>query len=499
MRGDQHGDNKSHDQPGHCAHSPQGPGITEQDSDKSANRNASHDRHDHNEIRCAPDMTLLFGVGSGHRNRLGPRRGGNIVKKLGLVRHQSMSRGTMHKPQGPTGSDAGATLDGMSAEPVGSSQRLRNVLSRLGSGGVLEAIIALSIFVFAEVNYGPPGLTWVQFLADAFLAFFAGASGRWPVIGGIGAGLGLTVVAFSHGYSLSLAIFCMFVPVVSTGAHGLGRLRDILSIWYLATILTATTTTAPTAGEAIQSALIFGALMAGAWATGRTIGRLREERGAERQRQVDALRAQRRTIARDLHDTVAYSTTTMIMRAEQIKLSVTDDELRDDLDFIINTGRRSVRELRGMLEALRRNDPSFDISNNDGASPWRIVELDDVLETQRAELAAHGLTLAVTRDVDLHDLPGSVREAVAKLVVEATSNMVKHAAPGPCQVLLDRHDNTLEVVFTNRLRRTTKKGSESGLGLLGATERVEALGGTLEATRASDTWILSAQLPLGGE
>lgn len=388
----------------------------------------------------------------------------------------------------------------MPVEPHEPSRRLPTVVSRLGSGGVVEAAVALLIFVFSEINYGPPALTWPQFLADAFLAFFAGASGRWPLIGGVGAGLGLTAIGFVHGYDLSLVTFCMFIPVISAGAHGHGRLRDTLALWYLATIVVAVTTTAPGVSEAIQSALIFSGLMVGAWATGRTIGRLRLERRADRQRQVDALRAQRRTIARDLHDTVAYSTTTMIMRAEQIKLRSDDEQLQQDLEFIITTGRRSLRELRGMLEALRRSDPSFDLTTENAGSSWRLVELEDVLEAQRAELAAHGLTLALTRDVDLTDLPGSVREAVAKLVVEATSNMVKHAAPGPCRILMDRQDGTLEVVFTNRIRGAQGgKSADAGLGLLGATERVEALGGTLEATRASDTWVLSAQLPLGGE
>ena len=38
--------------------------------------------------------------------------------------------------------------------------------------------------------------------------------------------------------------------------------------------------------------------------------------------------------------------------------------------------------------------------------------------------------------------------------------------------------------------------SAGGLGIIGALERVEALGGELEATAASGTWILRAQLPV---
>ncbi|MFV0451951.1 MAG: sensor histidine kinase [Propioniciclava sp.] len=369
-------------------------------------------------------------------------------------------------------------------------------LRRLGRGGVLEATVALLIFLFSEINYGPPPITWPQYIADAALALFTGASGRWPRIGGIGGGIALMLVGVLHGDTLSLVIFCTFIPVVSTGAHGYARLRDSLTVWYTAVLMLIAAATSSDATEAVQSGLVLLALMCGTWATGRTIGRLREESSTHSERQVEALRAQRRTIARDLHDTVAYATTTMIMRAEQIKLRSRDAELNADLEFIITTGRRSVRDLRGMLEALRRNDPSFDLAAD---TPWRIVEIEDVLENQRAELAAHGLTLAVTRDTNLDDLPGSVRETAAKLVVEATSNMVKHAAPGPCRVLIDLDGDNLELVFTNKMRLGQRGKPNNGLGLLGAAERIEALGGVLEATQASDTWILSAQLPLGGE
>ena len=104
----------------------------------------------------------------------------------------------------------------------------------------------------------------------------------------------------------------------------------------------------------------------------------------------------------------------------------------------------------------------------------------------------------MTSDADLDSLPSSVRETLAKLVVEATSNMVKHAGKGPCRLIIEVQDDTLEAVFTNRLRAGHRQdGGRPGLGLVGAAERVRAIGGELEATAASGTWILRAQLPIG--
>lgn len=375
-------------------------------------------------------------------------------------------------------------------------RRLPEWANRLGSGGVGEALAAAALFLFSEVFFGGT-LTTGQLLVDLALALSAGASGRWALAGGIGVGLSLSAMAFVHDGGIPLVMMCMFIPVVSAGVRGLTRLRDLFALWYVATTVLLASMMSATAEEAFQSTLIMGALMFAGWGVSRTVLRLRREGQRLRDLRLDSLKAQRRSIARDLHDTVAYATTTMIMRAEEIKLRTADDPaLVSDLDFIISTGRRSVRDLRGMLEALRRNDPSFDV--DPVASAWRVVSVPDVLESRTRELAEYGLTLQTVVDADLDALPGSVRETLAKLVVEATSNMVKHASPGPCQVLIEARDDTLEVVFTNRAT-TPQPPAPEGLGLLGATERVEALGGELEATHASSTWIVRAQLPIGGQ
>ncbi|NLE17262.1 MAG: hypothetical protein GX632_01815, partial [Propioniciclava sp.] len=273
-------------------------------------------------------------------------------------------------------------------------------------------------------------------------------------------------------------------------------LRDIAAPLYFALAIVKTMPLNDTLSDQLQTVIIWAVLVGLAWGTGRTIHRLRREGQEQAELRTAALRSQRRSIARDLHDTVSYATTTMIMRAEQIKLRAGDDpQLTEDLDFIIATGRRSVRDLRGMMETLRRNDPELDLEQN---TPWRLLTVTDVIAERRAELAAHGLTLQVTSDADLDSLPSSVRETLAKLVVEATSNMVKHAGKGPCRLIIEVQDDTLEAVFTNRLRAGHRQdGGRPGLGLVGAAERVRAIGGELEATAASGTWILRAQLPIG--
>ncbi|MBB1494808.1 hypothetical protein J4N02_15550 [Propioniciclava sp. MC1595] len=376
------------------------------------------------------------------------------------------------------------------------ARRFPRWVARLGRSGVPEAIVGLFAYMYNEAFPSIDGnRTLAEAIVDFLLCFFAALTGRWPRVGTLGVAATLIAQVLVSD-ELSVTVFAMFVPIVSNGAHGRTVLRDIAAPLYFALAIVKTMPLNDTLGDQLQTVIIWAVLVGLAWGTGRTIHRLRREGQEQAELRTAALRSQRRSIARDLHDTVSYATTTMIMRAEQIKLRVGDDpQLTEDLDFIIATGRRSVRDLRGMMETLRRNDPELDLEQN---TPWRLLTVTDVIAERQAELAAHGLTLQVTSDADLDSLPSSVRETLAKLVVEATSNMVKHAGKGPCRLIIEVQDDTLEAVFTNRLRAGHRQdGGRPGLGLVGAAERVRAIGGELEATAASGTWILRAQLPIG--
>lgn len=376
------------------------------------------------------------------------------------------------------------------------ARRFPRWVARLGRSGVPEAIVGLFAYMYNEAFPSIDGnRTLAEAIVDFLLCFFAALTGRWPRVGTLGVAATLIAQVLVSD-ELSVTVFAMFVPIVSNGAHGRTVLRDIAAPLYFALAIVKTMPLNDTLGDQLQTVIIWAVLVGLAWGTGRTIHRLRREGQEQAELRTAALRSQRRSIARDLHDTVSYATTTMIMRAEQIKLRAGDDpQLTEDLDFIIATGRRSVRDLRGMMETLRRNDPELDLEQN---TPWRLLTVTDVIAERQAELAAHGLTLQVTSDADLDSLPSSVRETLAKLVVEATSNMVKHAGKGPCRLIIEVQDDTLEAVFTNRLRAGHRQdGGRPGLGLVGAAERVRAIGGELEATAASGTWILRAQLPIG--
>lgn len=87
---------------------------------------------------------------------------------------------------------------------------------------------------------------------------------------------------------------------------------------------------------------------------------------------------------------------------------------------------------------------------------------------------------------------------MGKVVVEATSNILKHAVPGSSVTILVEQDaEQIEALFLNRVGAKRTKG-ERHLGLVGIGERLNTLGGELEHHKAGNTWVMNARLPLKG-
>ena len=430
----------------------------------------------------------------GQRCRARPYQSTNLAVDPPESEERAAVRDRQRAKLGPMTSTGGPHR---AARPVRRS-RVPRWVGQLGLAGVPEALAALTILVYNELfeHFPLPSAERLPEAAfvDIWWCLFAGITGRWPRLGTFGVGIGL-LASILLGLPVSVAMLALFIPIVSNAAHGRRSLQDATALGYWAGALAWTIPQTNSTPEVIQTIIIWTVFVGMAWLSGRTIQRLRREGEHQVALRGEALRSQRRSIARDLHDTVSYATATMIMRAEQIKLRSTDPELIRDLDFIIATGRRSVRDLRGMMETLRRNDPDLEPPVSE---PRQLLTPTEALRRQQAELAAHGLRLQISADDGLDGLPDSVREALARLIIEATSNMAKYAARGPCQFIVEADDNAVEAVFTNQIAAggLPRNATGLGVGLVGANERVKALGGELEASAVGSTWILRARLPL---
>ncbi|HET9946332.1 MAG TPA: sensor histidine kinase [Actinomycetes bacterium] len=197
---------------------------------------------------------------------------------------------------------------------------------------------------------------------------------------------------------------------------------------------------------------------------------------------------ERLRIARDLHDLLGHSLGGIAVQSSTGRLALDADRPEvawEALARIEEASRSSLVEVRAVLGALR-----------DAESPG-LESVDGLVRD------AGGADLAVRlhRSGDLGAVPAAAGEVAYRVVQEALTNARRHAAPCTVAVTLVGSADDLSVeVVDDGARSTTGGGAPAGgHGIPGMRERVEALGGTLEAGPADGAgWRVRAVLPTAG-
>jgi signal transduction histidine kinase len=203
---------------------------------------------------------------------------------------------------------------------------------------------------------------------------------------------------------------------------------------------------------------------------------------ASRARIVAAADEERRRIGRDLHEGAQQQLVSLMLelRAANATEPPDVDELRAKL-------ARTERVLGEVLEQLRET--------SSGIHPATLSR-----GGLRPALRALARRCAVPVDLDLRAerrLPEPVEVAAYYVVSEALTNAAKHARASVVRVELDARDASVQLA----IRDDGIGGADlaRGSGLVGLSDRIEALGGTLEVTSpaASGTTLL-IEMPLEG-
>ncbi|WP_232384039.1 sensor histidine kinase [Actinomadura violacea] len=214
---------------------------------------------------------------------------------------------------------------------------------------------------------------------------------------------------------------------------------------------------------------------------------------AERTREEEARRRvaeERLRIARDLHDLLAHSITVIGVQAGAAAHLLAGDrpldraELAEALGSIAGTCRDARTELRGTLQVLRGTDVGAPaVLPGPDAIPGLVS-------------AARSAGLEVTLDADgAAAAPPEIGVAAYRIVQEALTNVVKHAAAHRVAVTLAREEAGLVVRVADDGRGPSGAGPE-GFGILGMIERARSVGGTLDAGPGEDGgFVVTAVFP----
>ncbi|MEP7161676.1 MAG: histidine kinase [Dermatophilaceae bacterium] len=303
-------------------------------------------------------------------------------------------------------------------------------------------------------------------------------------------------VVFVHPKSSFMLALCLALAAATfrNDRRPSTVLVGVFFVVRLATVLTGRTTLGNMVFLEIPLIALIG--VAG-WALGNAVRRRKvaEERVRELARQAEQARERERSLlARELHDVVAHELTIIAMQASVMRMTSESSELAEARDAIERTSRTALDELKRLLQVLRTSEV---IDEGDAAVAR---DVPAVVEDMAHRLRSLGHPVQVTCEVG--SMPRSIELAADRVLREATTNIIKHATErAACAIEVRERDAVLHVRVCNALPHAEEAGTNRGLpstrlGLWGLEERLLILGGTFEAFRDANRWVIRAALPL---
>ncbi|MGH3683581.1 MAG: sensor histidine kinase [Pseudonocardiaceae bacterium] len=211
------------------------------------------------------------------------------------------------------------------------------------------------------------------------------------------------------------------------------------------------------------------------WTLGRSIRARREYAGqiAEHHEQK-AVSEERLRIAREMHDVVAHSMSVIVMKAAVANhvYDTRPEESREALRVIESVSRAALADIQRVLGSLRSAGEA-DLEPSPG-----LDELPQLVENARLADVEVELDLGT-----IPALPAAVELSAYRIVQEALTNVIKHAAaPARCTVRINAEPGELHLAVIDDGTPCGPVGAP-GHGLIGMRERASLHHGILVAGR----------------
>ncbi|MET8089761.1 histidine kinase [Micromonospora sp. NPDC005220] len=234
----------------------------------------------------------------------------------------------------------------------------------------------------------------------------------------------------------------------------------------------------------------------------RELSRQAVERALAEQRQHEsesrAARADERSaIARELHDVVAHHVASMVLRVGVARHVLTDLDPRvgEVFDDVHGTGTAALAELRRLVAVLR--DPDG-VRGDAALTAIEPSALPAAIGASIDRSRQAGVTVEADLDPAIGSLDAVRGMAVLRLTQEALTNVAKHAGTSAlARIVIAVRDGAVHWEVTDNGRAGVPAGvpAGGGHGITGMRERVEVLGGRLEAGPTDTGWRVRTVLP----
>jgi signal transduction histidine kinase len=208
-----------------------------------------------------------------------------------------------------------------------------------------------------------------------------------------------------------------------------------------------------------------------------------------------AVLAERRRIARDVHDFVGHGLAAVMLQITSARHVLHRDPAAAEqaLRSAEDVGRRSMQELRRTVALLR--------SPEEGAVAPPLPSVRDI-PALVDHARAGGLEVQLHTRGDLAGISPSVGVALYRISQEALANAAQHAPRARTVLEMDVADGRARLVAETIGPTIAEPATESErprYGLVGIRERATALGGEFAAGPTPEGWRVSCRLPLDAQ
>ncbi|MGL5810704.1 MAG: sensor histidine kinase [Nocardioides sp.] len=209
-------------------------------------------------------------------------------------------------------------------------------------------------------------------------------------------------------------------------------------------------------------------------------------------RALDQIRSRERVgLARELHDIVAHHVSAIAVQAQagRAMAAKRPEAGLEALSVIEGEASRTLAEMRAMVRVLRDGTPA-EYAPQPGVADLVSFARRDPVPVVEVELAG-----------DLAGLRPQIDTAVYRMAQESLTNALRHARNASrVEIRVIEGAGRLRLHVTDDGQLDPGRPANHGFGLLGMTERVLLLGGTLRAGPAPEGgWAVDAELPTEAE
>ncbi|MEU1047715.1 histidine kinase [Streptomyces sp. NPDC005897] len=198
---------------------------------------------------------------------------------------------------------------------------------------------------------------------------------------------------------------------------------------------------------------------------------------------------ERARIAQDMHDVLGHDLSLIALAAGALKLAPDLAEHHQRAAADIRARAAAAVDRLGEVIGILREETGTTALDADGSSLTRLT----------SDASEAGLAVALRVDGEADGLPPVVERAAHRVVQEALTNVVKHAAGAPATVRVTHAATETEVVVENGpppgpARERPRPGG-GGRGLIGLEERVRLTGGSFDHGPRDGGYAVVARIP----